>query len=411
MRIEATNLVDNFIKYVKIDTTADETSGLRPSSSGQSNLCALLRTQFEEMDLYDIVIGPNGTLYSKLPSSTGCENLPTLGFIAHMDTSGSFSGKVNPLFHENYDGGVIKFSNGDCIDPQKFDSLKSFIGQTLITGDGSSLLGADDKAGVAEIMELIHRIKEKDIPHPPMSFAFTTDEEIGLGAEGFDLNQFGANFAYTVDGGTIGGIEYETFNAATAILDVSGVSVHTGEAKNLLVNAATIAAEFVSMLPKEERPELTEGYEGFIHVDSFNGSVASASVVMLIRDHDSDKFMDKKNILTAIVNDINGRYNDVASIKIEDSYQNMGEVIKNNYHLVENAVKAINITGVKSYTNPIRGGTDGARLSFMGLPCPNLATGGAAFHGPYEHISVEAMDKSVDILCELTKLYSVDQNQ
>ncbi len=399
-------LIDNFISYVKIDTKADATSKARPSSKGQAQLAELLLSQLKELGVNDTVTGENGTVYAKIPSSLGCENLPRLGFIAHMDTSDAFSGVVNPQFHEKYSGEVIKFSNGDCLDTAKTKSLKSFIGQTLITTDGSSLLGADDKAGIAEIMELLYIIKEESLPHPSLAIAFTTDEEIGIGADGFDLETFGADYAYTVDGGLVGGIEYETFNAAGATLTVTGVSVHTGEAKGVMVNATGIIAEFISLLPENQRPEVTEGYEGFIHVDSIHGTAALATASMLIRDHNIELFNEKKALLHKLTDDINQKYNNIATIKIEDSYLNMAPVIEDNYHLVENAVKAINVTGLVEHITPIRGGTDGARLSYMGLPCPNLSTGGASFHGPYEHISVEAMQKATQILCEITKIYS-----
>ncbi len=399
-------LIDNFISYVKIDTKADAGTKTRPSSKGQSLLVDLLLSQLKDIGITDTSIGANGTLYAKIPAFSGCEKLPTLGFIAHMDTSDAFSGAVNPQFHENYNGEIINFSNGDCLDPTKTKSLSSFVGQTLITTDGSSLLGADDKAGIAEIMELLYRIKEESIPHPAIAVAFTTDEEIGVGADGFDLDTFGAEYAYTVDGGLVGGIEYETFNAAGATLTVTGVSVHTGEAKGVMVNAAGIVAEFISLLPQDQRPEVTEGYEGFIHVDFVNATAALATVNMLIRDHSAELFNEKKALLHKLTDYINKKYNNVATIKIEDSYLNMAQVIEENYHLVENAVKAINVTGLPEHISPIRGGTNGARLSYMGLPCPNLSTGGASFHGPYEHISVEAMQKATQILCEITKIYA-----
>ncbi len=399
-------LLNNFISYVKIDSTADENSVVRPSSTGQFVLAELLKSQLKEIGLTNIIMGQNGTVYAKLAPSNGNEDKPTLGFIAHMDTSGAFSGKVNPQIHNNYDGGAITFKNGDCIDPKKFNTLKEFVGQTLITTDGTSLLGADDKAGIAEIIELLYRIKENNIPHPGISVAFTTDEEIGLGATGFDVEVFDAKYAYTVDGGIVGSVDYETFNAATATLEITGVSVHTGAAKGLLVNATTIATEFINRLPKTDCPELTEGYEGFIHVDSINSNVSKANVIMLVRDHDNKKFEEKKQLLIDLTETINQIYNNVAVIKIKDSYRNMADVIRTEYHLIENAVKAINNTGVKEIITPIRGGTDGAKLSFMGIPCPNLSTGGAACHGPYEHISLEAMEKVVDILCEITKLYA-----
>ncbi len=399
-------LLNNFISYVKIDTKADENSGNRPSSPGQITLANLLKGQLLELGLVNVFIGQNGTLYAKLPASDKNEDMPTLGFIAHMDTSGSFSGNVNPQIHNNYQGNIITFNNGDCLDPAKFESLKGFIGQTLITTDGTSLLGADDKAGIAAIIELLHRIKEDQIPHPEIAVAFTTDEEIGLGATGFDVKSFGAKYAYTVDGGLVGEVDYETFNAATATIEVTGLSVHTGTAKNVLVNAATIASEFINMLPKTETPEKTEGYEGFFHVDSINANVSKATVIMLIRDHDSNRFEERKKLLLNIVADINHTHNNAVSIKIDDSYRNMAEVIKTEYHLIENAVNAINSIGLKEKISPIRGGTDGARLSFMGLPCPNISTGGTAFHGPYEHISLESMEKVVEILCRITKHYS-----
>ncbi len=400
-------LLDNFLRYLSVNTKADTTSSLRPSCHGQSALCDMLKTELEHLNLKDIAIGKNGTLYAKLPAPNGFEHLQTLGFIAHVDTSDAFSGNVSPQIHYNYDGSPITFANSTVLDPKIFSSLKSFVGQTLITTDGTSLLGADDKAGVAEIMEMLYLMVENDLPRPPIAVAFTTDEEIGTGTDGFEPNLFGAAYAYTVDGGEIGSVEYETFNAASATVTITGVSVHPGSAKDIMVNAVDISTEFAEKLPKNQRPQTTQGYEGFIHIDKINAETAHSTLSMIIRDHDSDKFEEKKAFLLSLISQINTTYgNNTASIKIEDSYRNMGDIIRQNFHLIENAIKAINDAGLKETVEPIRGGTDGASLSFMGLPCPNLATGGHCFHGPFEHISLEAMQKSVEILCRIAELYS-----
>ncbi len=400
-------LLNNFLNLVKINSTADPNSGVRPSTSGQNSVRELVVSLLENTGVGELHVGNDGILYTSIPATKGCEDLPSLGFLAHMDTSDALSADTKPLIHNNYDGGVICFENGDRLDPDMFKDLKNYVGETLITTDGTSVLGADDKAGVAEIIELIYIIKERSLAHPTLYFAFSTDEEIGCGMDEFDLSHFGAKYAYTVDGGESGSIEYETFNAASATITFNGVSVHTGTAKGILVNSADIAAEFAVGMPKDDKPEKTEKYEGFFHLQGMKGDVTHTVLSYLVRDHDKTSFENRKSFIEERVAAFNKTYGDGTVIAdVKDSYYNMSEVINEHYHLVENAIKAVKNCGYEEKVEPVRGGTDGARLSFMGIPCPNLGTGGHCFHGQYEHITAEAMQRSVNILVEIVNIYA-----
>ena len=346
--------------------------------------------------------------YGTLPAKKGYEDKTKLGFIAHLDTSEDMSGQnVNPQIIENYDGKDINLGeSGRVIKVSDFEHLKDFKGRTLITTDGSTLLGADDKAGIAEIMTAIEIIQKENIPHGKISIGFNPDEEIGTGAHNFDVKKFAADFAYTVDGGLEGQIEYENFNASSALFEIKGINVHPGSAKDIMVNSQLIAMEINSMIPNET-PANTEGYEGFYHLIESLGTVEYSKLNYIVRDHDAEKFEERNKFLKNIEKTINEKYGeDTVTLTIKEQYRNMKEKIEPCMHLIENAKKATKAVGLEPTVDAIRGGTDGAQLSFKGLPCPNLGTGGAAYHGVYEHISVEGMDKVVDILVELVKIYA-----
>ena len=403
---------ERFLEYVKIHTTSDEASQTSPSAARELDLSRLLVRQLKEIGLQDAFLSDTGYVYAHLEATPGCEDAPALGFVAHVDTAPCFSGEnVQPIVHENYDGGDIVLPKGNCvIETQAFSFLKGLKGRTLITADGSTLLGADDKAGVAEIMALCERLAAGDVPHGRICVAFTPDEEVGSGTAHFDLKAFGADFAYTMDGDEVGGIEYENFNAAGAVFDITGVSVHPGSAKDVMVNAAAIACEIVSLLPPEETPEKTEGYEGFFFAEEISGDCAHAKLSVIVRDHDAERFAERKALLCRISETMQAKYPTAkVRLSVKDSYYNMEEKIRPCMHLIENAKKACEAVGITPVVSPIRGGTDGAHLSFMGVPCPNLGTGGHNFHGPYECISVESMNAAVDMMCELVRLYSEQQ--
>ncbi|WP_367925159.1 peptidase T [uncultured Ruthenibacterium sp.] len=405
---------ERLLRYVKVYTTSDPNSGAHPSSQRQKDLGRILVDEMTEMGFLDAHMDEQGYVYGSLAASAGCENAPALGFVAHMDTAPSFSGeKVCPLVHENYDGkDVFLPKNGTVLKVQDFPFLAQHKGETLITADGSTLLGADDKAGIAEILTACEKIQKENLPHGKLCVAFTPDEEIGEGALGFDVEHFGADFAYTMDGGAVGGVEYENFNAASAEIDIQGVSVHPGSAKDIMVNALLVACELNSMLPAEEIPARTSGYQGFFHLDGLTGTDAHARMGYIVRDHDRQTFENRKRMLLEIVDRLNQKY-PTASIrlKLHDSYYNMAEKIAPCMHLIENAKKATLDAGVEPSIEPIRGGTDGATLSYMGLPCPNLGTGGYNYHGPYECITAESMDKAVQILLNLTQAYRKPQGK
>ena len=345
-----------------------------------------------------------GYVYGYLPASAGMENEPTIGFIAHVDTAPDFSGTgVKPVLHENYDGGDVALgTSGLVLSPEKFPDLKECAGQTLISTDGTTLLGADDKAGVAEIMTACERIIKENLPHCAVAVAFTPDEEIGSGAELLELERFGADFAYTVDGDEVGEINYETFNAAAASWEIHGVNVHPGSAKGIMINAALVACEINSLFPAEEIPAMTEGYEGFYHLLEMNASVERAEMKYIIRDHDAEKFAQRCEAMRDIERRINEKYGaGTAKLTVKEQYRNMAEVLKERMDIIERAKRAMEKRGIAPIIRPVRGGTDGAQLSFRGLPCPNLGTGGSAFHGPYEHITAEHMNEAVDIILNI----------
>ena len=400
---------ERFLTYAKIHTQSDEASGLTPSSPCQWDLARLLEREMTELGLSDVKLDERWCIVTgRIPATPGFENAPALGLLAHMDTAPAFSGEgVCPVLHGNYDGGdVILPKEGRVIRVSDFPWLADLKGKTLITADGTTLLGADDKAGIAEIMTLCQRILTENIPHGPLCIAFTPDEEIGEGPDHFDVAAFGARYAYTVDGGAAGSIEYENFNAAGARIDITGVSVHPGSAKDIMENAILMAQELNALLPADQIPARTEGYEGFFHLDRLEGTTAAARMEYIIRDHDKVKFEEKKALMEQVCARVQAAH-PTAEVKltVKDSYYNMKEKLADCMHLVDNAKKAAELAGVTPTVEPIRGGTDGARLSFMGLPCPNLGTGGYNFHGPLECVAAEDMDAVVDILIHLVALY------
>ena len=401
---------ERFLTYAKIHTASADEQGVTPSTPCQWDLAKVLLEEMKEVGLHDVKLDEQWCIVTgHIPATPGCENAPVIGFLAHMDTAPAFSGEnVNPILHENYDGGDIVLPHeGRVIKAADFPFLQSLKGHTVITADGTTLLGADDKAGIAAIMTLCEELLGGDKPHGKICVAFTPDEEIGEGPNHFDVPAFGAQFAYTVDGGAAGSIEYENFNAASARVDITGVSVHPGSSKNIMENAVLIAQELNSCLPAEAIPACTEGYEGFFHLDSLQGSTAFARMDYIIRDHDMEKFQAKKAMMEEAAAKVQAAHPTAkVELTLRDSYYNMVGQLKDCMHLVENAKEAARMAGVEPTVEPIRGGTDGARLSFMGLPCPNLGTGGFNFHGPLELVSVESMDKVVEILHNIVKLYS-----
>ena len=399
---------ERFLKYVTIYTTSDEESTTHPSTARQFDLAHLLVAQLKELGVADAAVDDKCYVYGTLPATPGYEEKPALGFVSHMDTAPAAPGEnVKPQVFENYDGGDVLFAGtGEYMTVEKFPELANWKGQTLITADGTTLLGADDKAGIAEIMTAVERIQKENIPHGKICIGFTPDEEVGQGADFFDVDRFGAQFAYTVDGGDVGELEYQNFNAADAVVTVHGFSVHPGSAKGLMKNAQTIAMEFAAALPAEEVPEHTEGFEGFFHLYQMSGGVTTAKLHYIIRDHDGEKFAARKALMEEITARLNAEHGaGTVVLELKDSYYNMEEKVKPHFHLIENAEKAIRKAGLEAHIVPIRGGTDGARLSFMGLPCPNLGTGGFNFHGPCECITAEKMDQSVEVLLNLVDLY------
>lgn len=397
-------VLNRFLKYVQFETTSNEKSQTTPSTENQLEFAKVLGDELKQLGLEDVSVDDNGYVMATLPSNIEKE-VPTIGFIAHMDTSPDMSGKdVKPNIVEDYDGKdiVLNKENNIILSVDDFPEIKNYIGETIITTDGTTLLGADDKAGIAEIITAVeYLIENPHIPHGTVKIGFTPDEEIGRGADYFDVEKFGADFAYTVDGGPIGELEYENFNAATANISIQGVNIHPGTAKGKMVNSILIGMELHSMLPVNERPEYTEGYEGFYLLDDFVGTVEKTHMSYIIRDHDMDKFTRKKDVLKEVVKFLNYKYGDIVQLEIEDSYYNMKEKIVPVMEIVEIAKKAMKEVGVEPIISPIRGGTDGARLSYMGLPCPNLFTGGHNFHGKYEYIPVFAMEKAVEVILKI----------
>lgn len=400
---------ERFLKYVTIYTTSDEESTSHPTTVRQFDLAHLLVEQLKELGVADAAVDEKCYVYGTLPATPGYEEKPALGFVSHMDTAPAAPGEnVKPQVFENYDGGDVLFAGtGEYMTVEKFPELVNWKGQTLITADGTTLLGADDKAGIAEIMTAVERIQKENIPHGKLCIGFTPDEEVGQGADFFDVDRFGAKFAYTVDGGDVGELEYQNFNAADAVVTVHGFSVHPGSAKDLMKNAQTIAMEFAAALPAEEVPEHTEGFEGFFHLCQMSGDVTTAKLHYIIRDHDGEKFAARKALMEEITARLNAEHGaGTVVLELKDSYYNMEEKVKPHFHLIENAEKAIREAGLEARIVPIRGGTDGARLSFMGLPCPNLGTGGFNFHGPCEYITAEKMDQSVQIILNIISIYA-----
>jgi tripeptide aminopeptidase len=400
---------ERLLKYVKINTKSDGDSTTVPTTAIQFDLANILVSELKEIGCENVRVDDKCYVYAEIPASEGCENAKALGFIAHMDTAPDFSGEgVNPQIHENYDGGdIVLGDSGRVLSVKTFPYLPYLKGRTLITTDGNTLLGADDKAGIAEILTLAERIINENIPHGKICIGFTPDEEVGSGADHFDIEGFGADYAYTVDGGPEGYLECENFNAAGARFTVHGVNVHPGAAKNIMVNALLVAMEINSMLPSADIPSKTEGYEGFFHATDMSGDVEKATISYIVRDHNAEMFEARKTILRHIEKTLNEKYGaGTVVLELRDQYRNMYEKILPEIHLVENAKKAAERCGLTPVVEAIRGGTDGARLSYMGLPCPNLGTGGFAFHGPFEHITVEGMDKATDMLVEIVKIYS-----
>ena len=392
---------ERLLKYVSYWTTSDETNNQIPSSDREFELARELEKELKELGLDKVILTDNCYVYGLLPATPGMESKKAVGFIAHIDTAPDFSGEnVKPQIISNYDGNdVLLKGTGAYLKVSDFPSLSSLKGRTLITTDGTTLLGADDKAGVAEIMTAVEEIINEQIPHGDIWIGFTPDEEVGAGADLFDLDYFKADYAYTVDGDYEGEVAYENFNAASATFNITGVNVHPGEAKDIMVNAALVGCEIASMLPETETPAHTEGREGFFHLTDMSGDVASATLSYIVRDHDKNIFESRLNKLRTIEVEINQKYgSDTVSLNISHSYENMLSVIENNMYTIELAKKAIKSVGLEPLSRPVRGGTDGARLSFMGLPCPNLGTGGYGFHGPFEHITVEGMETAVKII-------------
>ena len=393
---------ERILRYVKVETTSCEANERCPSTPGQMILGEMLAAEMRDMGITDARMDRDGYVYGSIPAK-GAENAPAIGLIAHMDTSDAVSGATLPQVIPEYDGEGIRLKNG--LEITGFGFLPALKGQELIVTSGDSVLGADDKAGVAEIMALCERMLAPDAPdHGRICIAFTPDEEIGRGADRFDIEGFGADFAYTVDGGALGELEYECFNAASCIVRVKGFSIHPGNAKNQMINASLVAMEFAGMLPPWERPEHTEGYEGFYHLTGVSGDEEAAELRYILRDHDREKLEEKKKMMIAACEVLNRRYGPgTVSVELKDSYRNMKEIVEQYPEIIERAKKAFTENGVEPIVQPIRGGTDGAQLSFKGLPCPNLSTGGYNFHGRKELIPVPAMEKMVDVLATLVR--------
>lgn len=402
MRVE-----ERLLKYVSYWTTSDEECRQIPSSERQFELGKVLEQELRDLGLEKVTLTDHCYVYGLLPATKGYADKPAVGFISHMDTAPDFSGKdVKPQIIPDYDGNdVLLKGSGAYLKISDFPTLKTLKGRTLITTDGTTLLGADDKAGVSEIMTAVEQIIAEKIPHGDIWIGFTPDEEVGSGADLFDLDYFKARFAYTVDGDYEGEVAYENFNAASASFEITGVNVHPGEAKDIMINAALVGCEIASLLPENETPAHTEGREGFYHLTDFSGDIAHAKVNYIVRDHDKATFEKRLDTLRGIEKKMNEKYHaDTVKLNIQHSYSNMLEVIEKNEYVVAIAKKAIKNVGLEPVSRPVRGGTDGARLSFMGLPCPNLGTGGYGFHGPFEHISVEGMDTAVSVIKEIVKI-------
>ncbi len=406
------NVVDRFLQYVKFDTQSDELTNMTPSTPGQMVFAKHLKAELEAMGLEDITLDDNGYLMATLPANID-KCVPTVGFIAHLDTSPDMSGKhVTPRIVEKYDGGDITLNaeKGIILSPVEFPELLNYKGQELIVTDGNTLLGADDKAGVAEIISAVDYIlKHPEIKHGKVRIAFNPDEEIGKGAHKFDVDLFGADFAYTMDGGEVGELEYENFNAAVAKVTFTGRNVHPGYAKHKMINSIRIANQFVIMLPRWETPEHTEGYEGFYHLVGIEGTVEKTVLTYIIRDHDRDRFERRKKELEHLTRKINNEFPGCVSIELSDQYYNMREKIEPVMHIIDIAEQAMRDSGLVPKVVPIRGGTDGAQLSFKGLPCPNIFAGGLNFHGRYEFVPVQSMEKATEVIVAITRIVAEQQ--
>ncbi|MCA4781411.1 peptidase T [Empedobacter stercoris] len=399
-------LVTRFLKYVKTYTESEAFLDKFPSTDRQWDLANYLVDELKQIGLEDVSIDENGYVFGYVPSTVDYE-VPTIGFVSHMDTSPDFSGEnVQPQIWENYDGGDIKLNESMILSPNEFPELTQYKGQTIITTDGTTLLGADDKAGVAEIVTAAeYLIAHPEIKHGRIAIGFTPDEEVGRGADFFNVEKFGAEWGYTMDGSEIGELEYENFNAASGIVTIKGKSVHPGYAKDKMINASNIAMEFAAQLPNDEVPELTDGREGFFHLAKITGNVSEAKMVYIIRDHDMEQYEARKALFLQIAADIQERFDhEVITAEVSDQYFNMIEKVKEKFQSVEIAEQALKDCGVTPNIKPIRGGTDGARLSFMGLPCPNIFAGGHNFHGPYEYVPVESMEKATEIIVRIAEL-------
>lgn len=400
------NIVDRFLKYVSFDTQSSEETETTPSTAKQWDLAHYLEEELRSLGFADVELDANGYLYATLPANTQRE-VPTIGFIAHMDTSPDCSGaNVKPRIVRNYDGGDIELSEGIISSPQKFPELLNHVGEDIIVTDGHTLLGADDKAGIAEIVSAcVYLMEHPEIEHGKIRIGFNPDEEIGMGAHKFDVEKFGCAFGYTMDGSEVGEIEFENFNAAGAKISITGCSVHPGYAKDKMVNAGRVAAELVSMLPEQETPEHTEGYEGFFHLTGISGSCEKANLSFIIRDHDRQRFEERKACMRGVVEAINRKYGEgVAELDLRDQYYNMREKVEPMMYIIDIARQAISEAGMEPQVRAIRGGTDGAQLSFKGLPCPNIFAGGINFHGPYEFCPVQSLEKAMMTVVNIARI-------
>lgn len=400
-------VTERFLSYVAFDTQSDELTNMTPSTPGQMIFSRFLKERLEEMGLEEVTLDDNGYLMATLPAN-GCEDAPVIGFIAHLDTSPDMSGKhVKPRIVNNYDGKdiVLNQEKKIVLSPVEFPELLNYLGQDLIVTDGTTLLGADDKAGIAEIITAVAYLQSHpEIKHGKIRIAFNPDEEIGQGAHKFDVARFGAEFAYTMDGGAVGELEYENFNAASAKVTILGRNVHPGTAKHKMVNSMRVATQFIVMLPRWETPEHTEGYEGFYHLVGIEGTVEKTVLSYILRDHDRARFESRKREMEHLVRKTNSEYPGCASVEIKDQYYNMREKIEPVMYIVELAEKAMREAGVEPKVQPIRGGTDGAQLSFKGLPCPNIFAGGENFHGRYEFVAIQSMEKATDVIVNICRL-------
>ena len=400
-------LKDRFLRYVKFETRSDEKSETIPSTPTQLEFAKILAKELEEIGMENVYVNDACFVNATLPGNVD-KDVPVIGFIAHMDTADFNATNVNPKIVENYDGEdiVLNEAKDIVLSVEEFPNLKNYVGKTVITTDGTTLLGADDKAGIVEIVEAMkYLIEHPEIKHGTVKVAFGPDEEIGRGADNFNVEEFGADFAYTMDGGPVGELEYESFNAAGAVFKIKGKSVHPGTAKGKLINASLIAAETVNSFPADEVPEKTEGYEGFYFLDKINSNCEEAELSYILRDHDREKFEAKKEFAANVAKKINEKYGkELVSVEIKDQYYNMGEIIKDHMNVVEIAKKAMENLGIKPVIEPIRGGTDGSKISFMGLPTPNIFAGGENFHGKYEFVALESMILATDVIVEIVKL-------